>query len=80
MRYTPIDCVTGAPHAQPQDGAVRIEACCDFTGNHKVLFDMRGALDAPAQIPSGSVRAQDFNPPSSGRLLIGHIYREGWHS
>lgn len=78
--YSAIPCVTGALHAQPHNELVRIEACCEFTADYKVLFDERGALDAPMQIPMGGVRAQDFEPASKGRLLVAHVYRDGWHS
>lgn len=76
--YPALPCVTGALHAQPHDPAVRLEACCDFTPDFKALFDQRGALDAPITIPAGGVRAQDFEPASAGRILIGHVYRDGW--
>jgi hypothetical protein len=75
--YPPLPCATG--HAQPFTEQVRIEACLDLTADCKVLFDARGALDAPDRIPAGGVRAQEFEPASEGRLLIGHVYRDGWY-
>jgi hypothetical protein len=79
--YFPLPCMTGALHAQPASEVVRLDACLDFTPDYKVMFDMRGALDAPNTIPRGGVRAQDFEPDASaGRLLVGHVYRDGWHS
>lgn len=79
--YPPIPCVTGALHAQPQGNAVEIAACTDFTPDFYVMVDSRGALDAPLTIPSGSVRARDFIPdPTVGRILVSHVYRDGWFS
>lgn len=82
--YWPLHCQTGALHAQPDThpdaGNARGEACLDFTPDYKVMFDARGALDAPSQIPSGSTRAEDFGCGSSSRLMVAHVYRDGWHS
>ncbi len=78
--YFPIPCYTGALHTQPQSPDVRLETCCDFAERFTVFFDMRGALDAPETIPSGGVRAQDFEPAEKGRLLVAHVRRDGWHS
>ncbi len=77
--YSPLPCWTGALHAQPQTPGVELLACAVFTDDFKVLFDQRGALDAPNTIPSGGVRAQDFIG-APGRLLVAHVYRDGWHS
>lgn len=76
--YNALLCRTGSEQPSTPDTA-RIEACCDFTDDYTVMFDMRGALDAPERIPSGSVRAQDFDS-GPGRILVGHVYRAGWHS
>ena len=75
--YAPLPCSTGALHAQPHDEEVRIEACCEFTSDFKVLFDDRGALDAPILLPRGGVRAMDFES-GTGRILIAHERRDGW--
>ena len=77
--YRALACHTGALHAQPGNSSVRIDCCCDFTPDYKAFFDHRGALDAPEFIPSGSVRAHDFDG-SPGRILVGHVYREGTRS
>ena len=74
----PIECKTGAEHAQPAGGSVSLTACCDLLDSDwTVMFDSRGALDAPEQIPSGGVRGQDFLG-ASGRLMVAHVYREGF--
>lgn len=72
--FWPIHCHAGALHAQPQ---CRIEASATFSPDYAAFFDARGALDAPDAIPRGGVRADDFVPPGKGRLLIGHVWREG---
>lgn len=74
--FSPIACVTGALHAQPGGKAVRIEACGAFTPDYTGYLDLRGALDAPDNIPTGGVRALDF-VASKTRLLIAHEWRAG---
>lgn len=82
--YWPLPSYTGAQHAQSTGDAVRLEACIDFTADHEVHVDCRGALDAPDTIPRGGVRAQDWEPTKQpalgGRLLIAHEWRAGTHS
>lgn len=73
--YFPIPCHTGALHTQPSSPAVRLEICGDFAERFTVFFDLRGALDAPDTIPSGGVRAQDFEPAEKGRFLVAHVRR-----
>lgn len=80
--YWPLPCLTGTSSAQPRGAegsgpGVRMEACCHYFPPEFILFDDRGSLDAPDRIPCGSVRAQDFEPASAGRLLISHVYRDG---
>ena len=77
--FKPIPCSTGALHGQPSGAAVQPLVCGAFTADYAVHFDARGALDAPESVPSGSVRAQDF-VGEPGRLLIGHVWREGARS
>jgi hypothetical protein len=77
--YAPLSCVTGALHQQPHTPDIRIEACTDFANGYDVMFDVRGSLDATNKIPRGGVRAEDF-AAGNGCLLIGHVYRAGWHS
>ncbi len=74
--YSAMPCRTG--FVQPFSEAVRLDACCDFTPDYAAFFDQRGALDAPDMIPRGGVCAQDFTPPSAGRVLVGHVHRDGW--
>lgn len=73
--FQPIPCCTGALHTQPASPSIRLDVCTDFAERYTVFFDMRGSLDAPETIPSGSVRAQDFEPAAKGRLLIAHTRR-----
>lgn len=80
--YWPLPCLTGASTEQPWDAkgsgpGVRVEACSHYLPPEFISFDDRGALDAPVRIPCGSVRAQDFEPAGAGRLLIGHVFRDG---
>jgi len=81
--YGPIQCLTGGsqPYTERDGGGstVRAETIFDFApgSNYEAFFDARCALDAPERIPSGGIRAQEFEPASSGRLLIAHVYRAG---
>jgi hypothetical protein len=75
--FWPIDCVTGALHAQPNSPAVEALACSSFTDDYKTWFDHRGFLDATECIPSGGVRALDFQAPASCRLMVANVWREG---
>lgn len=77
--YWPTPQLTGG--RQPDFDQVSVLASTDFTADFKVLFDSRGALDAPEGIAAGSVRALDY--PSEGKaagmtLMTGHVYRAGW--
>lgn len=81
--YWPVLQRTGAVHTQPGFDQVSALASADFTPDFKVLFDGRGALDAPEGVPSGSVRAVDFAAAEGARplrVMVGHIYRDGWRS
>ncbi len=81
--YWPLRYFAGAPHAQPGGKAVSMLACSDFTPDYEVFFDSRGALDAPEGIPCGSVRAVDFEAyrdVKPMRLMVGHVYRNGWNA
>jgi hypothetical protein len=75
--FWPIACVTGALHAQPSGTAVEALSCSAFTHDYETWFDQRGALDATECIPSGGVRALDFHPPASVRLMVANVWREG---
>ncbi|HMO49358.1 MAG TPA: hypothetical protein PKB14_25455 [Rubrivivax sp.] len=76
-RYlTPLPCLSGALHQQPAADHLHCSAWA-FTPDYAEAVDMRGAIDAPETIPSGSVRALDCE-----RLCVGiaHVYRPGWRS
>lgn len=75
--FWPLSCRTGALHQQPSTESLEVLACSTFTPDYDVHFDLRSAIDAPDMIPSGGVRAQDFEPAHKGRLLLAHIHREG---
>ncbi len=81
--YWPTLHITGARHSQPGERAIQPLACFDFAPGFQAFFDHRGALDAPNGIPAGSTRAMDCEPkPGSGRmrLMVSHVYRDGWYA
>ncbi|RZL38720.1 MAG: hypothetical protein EOP35_05110 [Rubrivivax sp.] len=62
---------------------VSILASGDLTSDYKVFFDHRGSLDAPEHIPSGSVKALDFDTAINGtttRLMVSSVQRDGWYA
>lgn len=78
--FWPIPCVTGALHLQPSLQRLNLLACGEFTADFKVFFDLRGAMDAPDVLPSGGVRAHDFERHGDVaplRLMVAEIGREG---
>ena len=71
--FTPICCRTGAVHQQPYAEHLHSGAHA-FTADFSNAIDLRGAIDAPDTVPSGSVRGLDFD---SLRIGCAHIYRAG---
>jgi hypothetical protein len=74
--YTPIEARTGAKHQQPYGDQLRDGSAWAFTPDYSVAVDMAGALDAPDNIPSGSVRAYDGEHTVLG---VAHVWRPGVH-
>jgi len=86
--YGPFIGGTGTLTEQPHTEQMQPCAWADLTADCEVLFDHRGALDAPANLPSGGMRALDLAAfrGSSGievpaiRILVATVWREGVRS
>jgi hypothetical protein len=59
--FPPVLGGTGSLVEQPWTHLMQPLAWSDFTERYTVFFDHRGSLDAPEHIPTGSVRAEDFD-------------------
>lgn len=73
--FGPLPCATGTLGQQPPSEALRGEACHSWANDYEVHFSNLGALDAPDVIPSGSVRALDFDGAGGSRYLVAHLWR-----
>lgn len=74
LYFTPIPCITGALHQQPAYEHLTPGTSFSFTADDKHDCDLRGALDAPDCIPTGSVRAQTHPKLTLG---VAHTWRDG---
>lgn len=72
--FGPLSCATGAQ--QPFTEQLQLESSGSFTPDYEVHFSALGALDAPDTIPSGGIRALDFEGANGSRMLVSHVWRE----